>query len=209
VASRNPVLPALAPIPMSYEDWLAWSGDAARSEWDDGEAIPFMPPKMIHQTLVSFLDRVLGLFVDLHGIGRVFVGPFEMRLPRSAREPDVAMLLTENLGRKTAERVVGPADLVVEIVSDDSVGRDRLRKFAEYAEAGVREYWIGDPRPGRGTLEGFALGPGGYEPIPPDPDGRIPSRVAAGFRFDPAWFDGSEPDVLAALRAVLPEHFGG
>lgn len=79
----------------------------------------------------------------------------------------------------------------------------------KYAAAGVREYWIGDPRPGRGTLDGFALGPAGFEPIIPAPDGRIPSRLLPGFRFDRAWFRERDPDLRAALRSVLPERFVG
>ena len=86
---------------------------------------------------------------------------------------------------------------------------NRAKPAAEYAAAGVPEYWIADPRPGKGTLEGFALGPGGYAPIPPDPDGLLPSLVLPGFRFDPVWRGGGEPDLLAALRRVLPERFGG
>ena len=43
----------------------------------------------------------------------------------------------------------GPADLVIEVISDDSVTRDRVEKFDEYLEAGVREYWVIDPRPGQ------------------------------------------------------------
>lgn len=40
----------------------------------------------------------------------------------------------------------GPADLVVGIVSPDSVGRDRGEKFYEYAQGGVPEYWLIDPQ---------------------------------------------------------------
>jgi Uma2 family endonuclease len=196
------------PIPMSYEDWLAWSSESRQSEWEDGHALPFPPPTLTHARARHVVVLALGLFVEQGRFGLLLMAPVEMRLPRSAREPDILFVAAANRSRLTEVRLVGPADLVVEIVSDDSVGRDRVRKFAEYAENGVREHWIGDPRPGRGVLEGFALGAGGYESIPPDPAGWIPSRVVPGFRFDPTWFNGDEPDVLAALRAVLPERFG-
>ncbi len=152
---------------------------------------------------------LLGGFVTEHRLGTLLLAPFEMRLPRSAREPDIVVVTAENAARLTEERLVDPADLVLEVVSDDSESRDRVTKIAEYAEAGLREYWIGDPRPGRGTLEGFALGQTGYEPIAPDPDGWIPSRVVTGFRFDPTWFGVEPPDLRTALRVVLPEYFGG
>jgi Uma2 family endonuclease len=37
------------------------------------------------------------------------------------------------------------ADLVVEIVSPDNVERDTVIKRADYAEAGIPEYWIVNP----------------------------------------------------------------
>lgn len=200
---------ATAPIPMPYEGWLAWSSESRQSEWEDGFAIPFPPPTIRHAIARQLATIVLGPFASERQLGQVLHAPFEMRLPRSAREPDVLFVAAANLHRFTEERLAGPADLVVEVIDDHSVGRDRVRKFAEYAEAGVPEYWIGDPRPGRGTLDGFALGPSGYEPIPRDPDGWIPSRVVPGFRFDPAWFGGEEPNLLDALRSLLPERFGG
>ena len=38
------------------------------------------------------------------------------------------------------------ADLVVEVVSEDDPGRDLVTKRFEYAQAGIPEYWIVDPR---------------------------------------------------------------
>jgi Uma2 family endonuclease len=38
-----------------------------------------------------------------------------------------------------------PADICIEVISDESVIRDYGDKFAEYEKAGVREYWVIDP----------------------------------------------------------------
>ena len=38
---------------------------------------------------------------------------------------------------------------MIEIVSNDSVRRDRFDKLREYGRAGVREYWVIEPRPGK------------------------------------------------------------
>ena len=35
---------------------------------------------------------------------------------------------------------------MVEVVSPDDPGRDLVEKRADYAEAGIAEYWIADPR---------------------------------------------------------------
>ena len=40
----------------------------------------------------------------------------------------------------------GAPDLVVEILSPSSVRHDCVRKLRKYKNAGVREYWIADPK---------------------------------------------------------------
>jgi len=101
--------------------------------------------------------------------------------------------------------VNGPADLIVEVVSDDSVSRDRSDKFYEYQAAGVREYWIIDPRPGYERADFYVLDTKGrYQPVPIDPDGRYHSTVLAGFWFEVEWvLSATLPDVLQALAQVV------
>jgi len=199
---------ALAHPPrVSYEEWLARPEDARQSEWVDGEVIEFMPPKTIHQLIVFLLGKLVGLFVEIQGLGTVFVSPYEMRLGQSAREPDLLFVATKNLGRLDANRLTGPADLAVEIVSDDSVARDRIVKFAEYEAAGVGEYWIVDARPGLEAVEWFGLGADGhFAPIWPDAEGRLRSVVLPGFWLDPAWLRQDPlPDALPLLLRIAPE----
>jgi len=38
-----------------------------------------------------------------------------------------------------------PADIAIEIVSPQTVARDRGEKYYEYARGAVREYWLIDP----------------------------------------------------------------
>ncbi|MCS7312877.1 MAG: Uma2 family endonuclease [Acidobacteria bacterium] len=85
-----------------------------------------------------------------------------------------------------AEWVDGPADLVVEVVSPDSIGRDRGEKFIEYETAGVADYWLADPD--RGQVEAYHLGTDGrYHPIRPDRRGWLRPLELVGFRLNPAW----------------------
>ncbi len=43
-------------------------------------------------------------------------------------------------------RINGAPDLVVEILSPSTSKNDRTKKFQKYAEYGVKEYWIVDPK---------------------------------------------------------------
>jgi len=62
----------------------------------------------------------------------------------------------------------GAPDLVVEVVSNSSVGKDRKRLPALYARAGVPELWLVDARGETPRLEIWALGEGRYEPVAAD-----------------------------------------
>jgi Uma2 family endonuclease len=60
------------------------------------------------------------------------------------REPDLLILLDAQDPRNQNRYWLG-ADLVVEIVSPDDPERDTQVKVADYAEAGIPEYWIVNP----------------------------------------------------------------
>ena len=196
-------------LTMSYEEFVDWVGEDTHAEWVDGEVFVFLPPKPPHQHLVLFLARVIADFVDLRHLGVVMVAPFEMglRQVRSAREPDIAFIAQDHLDRITDFRVDGPADLVIEIVSDDSVTRDRRDKLLEYQRAGVPEYWIVDARDGRRVFEPYTLTDREvYHLKTPDRDGRIHSSVLPGFWVDPSWlWQDPLPSPLRVLQLVVPE----
>ncbi|NDD30665.1 MAG: Uma2 family endonuclease [Proteobacteria bacterium] len=61
--------------------------------------------------------------------------------------PDVVLLRLEDHARydSTSGNIVGPPELIVEVVSHDSGARDRVMKFNCYFEAGVPWYWLIDP----------------------------------------------------------------
>jgi len=166
-----------------------------------------MPPKEPHQRVVTFLIQLMGLFIQLFQLGRLLPAPFEMRaIPDgSAREPDLLFIAHEHLDRLGQERLSGPADLVVEVISDDSVARDRADKFYEYQEAGVREYWILDSRPGRERTDFFVLDDKArYRAVPPEADGRYHSTVLSGFWLHVDWVTSAEPPaVLTALAQIV------
>lgn len=192
---------------MTYEEFLAWTDEDVHAEWEGGEVIIFMPPKTRHQDIATFLVTLLRTFVDFFHLGKVLTAPFEMKVdPESpAREPDILFVAQENLERLTEDRLTGPADLIVEMVSDDSVSRDRVRKFREYQEAGVREYWIVDPRPGREQADFWVLDEqGNYRQAPVGDDGIYRSAVLPGFwlRADWLWAEAL-PDTQRTFAEIV------
>jgi Uma2 family endonuclease len=123
------------------------------------------------------------------------------------REPDLVFIAAENLGRLTDKRLNGPADLAIEVLSDESVGRDRDDKFYEYQDGGVREYWIIDPRPGKERVDCYWLTPEGrYQAILPDATGRYHARVLPDFWFHPDWLRQEPlPNPLLVLAEIAPQ----
>lgn len=193
------------PRRMSYEEYLALDAEGI-AEWVDGE-VTISVATRVHQRVVRFLLVVLDMYVRAMKLGMVNVAPLPMRARPggSGREPDIFFVTTEHLDRLTEQQLVGPADLAVEVISDDSVGRDRAEKFYEYEEAGVSEYWIIDPRGGRLRADFYVLDEAGkYRPIPIPASGIYASTVIRGLslRVDRLW--QTDPDPYAALAETLP-----
>jgi Uma2 family endonuclease len=200
------------PPPMSYEEYLDWEHEGGLAEWVDGEVVIHMPPKNHHQNVVEFLHLLIGLFVNLLRLGKVRIAPFAMRVRPDGpgREPDLFFLAEANMNRLSERELSGSADLVIEVISDDSVARDRSDKFYEYQDGGVREYWIIDPRPGRRRVDCYWLTPEGvYQATLPDEGGRYRSVILPGFWFRPGWLWAEPPydplDALAEVRGLSAE----
>lgn len=194
-------------VPMSYEEFLTQIDEDTHAEWVDGETIIFMPPSVRHQALSDFLLMIIALYVDLFDLGRVISAPIEMRVRPggAAREPDLLFVAREHLDRLTPQRMVGPADLIVEVISPESGWRDQIEKRREYAAAGVPEYWIVDPRPSSVPLTLYQLRGEHYVAAEPDEAGRFCSGVLPGFWLDPTWLRQDPlPRPLAILNLIAP-----
>jgi len=194
-----------AKLRMSLQEFLEWADEDVWAEWEDGEVIFLSPASFGHQKIVGFLATLLHLFLEERDMGEVLTAPFSMWLPVSkrVREPDILVVLKENLDRIKKNFLDGPADLVIEIVSEDSVLRDRGMKFAEYELDGVKEYWLIDPD--RERADFFVLGEGGrFERKLPDGRGFYHSAVLKGFRLNVNWLWQSPlPKVSEVLRKAV------
>ena len=114
-------------------------------EFSHGRLEVLSMPSDTHQSIVGFLYTVLLAFVQQTS-GVVRFAPLRLRLwPGKIREPDLMLLRDANDPRRQDAYWTG-ADLVVEVVSEDDPDRDLITKRLEYAQAGIPEYWIIDPR---------------------------------------------------------------
>jgi Uma2 family endonuclease len=113
-------------------------------EFTEGSVEVLPMPTRKHKAISRFLFLAFLSFVQRLG-GTVFYAPLRVRVaPGRFREPDLVLLLDVNDPRNQNAFWLG-ADLVVEIVSPDYVERDTVIKRADYAEAGIPEYWIINP----------------------------------------------------------------
>jgi Uma2 family endonuclease len=198
LSSETKPLPA---GPITYEEFLEWADEDTYAEWVDGKVEFMSPASTPHQRALLFLARLFAEWLERHEAGEVLVAPFPMRLRdiRRGREPDILVLFKDTASRLQRNYLDGSADLVVEIVSPESVQRDWQDKYAEYEAAGVREYWIIDPDPRRANF--FVHGDAGrFEPATPNEEGRYDCRAVPGFWINVGWL-WQEP--LPTLRQVL------
>ena len=116
-------------------------------EWVEGFVIQ-MGSDIHHTNLIYFIFQFFSAFFELQPIGKVIGQPFVMKLPlfpKRRRQPDLMIVLKNNSAEVTRTMLKGAADICIEVISEESVGRDLGEKFHEYETSGVREYWVLDP----------------------------------------------------------------
>ncbi len=143
------------------EDYFTLPATNRIVELSEGKlVIPEMPTDS-HQYAVGELFVVFRSFVRERNLGQVRVAPLAVRLwPDKIREPDIVFMHRDHADR-IREDYWGVPDLVVEVISPrtpQSSGTesvDRGKKFREYAQAGVAEYWL--VHPAERTIEVYVL----------------------------------------------------
>lgn len=155
---------ALSTIKMTARQFLQLGEDpeGVRLELAQGGIAVSPSPTPDHSEIVLALAGMLRQHAQARGLGRVLADVDTVLGPHDVRRPDLAFIATANLQRIGRQSIEGPPDLCVEVISPASAAIDREEKFALYASAGVRHYWIIDPK--MRTLEAFVLRGGRYEP---------------------------------------------
>lgn len=122
--------------------------DGERAELIDGEMFMMAPPMTVHQRILVKLILQIGSYIEKNkGDCELLPAPFGVYIKKDDRnyvEPDISVICHgDRLDEKGCH---GAPDLVIEIVSPSSRKMDYVRKPVLYQEAGVREYWIIDPK---------------------------------------------------------------
>ncbi|MEP6924054.1 MAG: Uma2 family endonuclease [Pyrinomonadaceae bacterium] len=192
----------ILPQRLTWEEYLRFGEENTLAEWIDGRVIMLFSGSTRHQEIVGFLQTVVGLFSETHDLGRVFIAPYAMKLnpQRRGREPDVLFVSREREHLIERTFLNGAADLVVEIVSPESVERDSVQKFVEYETAGVREYWLIDYTNQTATF--YQLNNEGHYQAAQVTDGIFRSTVLPGFFIRESWFWQERLSTLDALHEL-------
>lgn len=135
---------AVAKRKMTVEDYLALPEDL-RAELFGGELYMSPAPTFRHQRIIANLMEILRPFVRRHKLGEVIPSPFDCILSKVVVvQPDIVFVATAHLDRIN-DRLHGPPDLAIEVLSEFNAERDRIVKRDLYLEYKVPEYWIVDP----------------------------------------------------------------
>ena len=101
-------------------------------------------PAPRHQ-IISMLLSARFLQIALKSGGIALCAPMDVVFSDDTiLQPDL-LYVSKSRRQIVKERVEGPPDLVIEIISGTS-RRDRVEKLDLYAKYGVAEYWIVDPQ---------------------------------------------------------------
>lgn len=168
---------------LTYEDWLAMPDDGAKREIIEGELHVVPPPTTEHQEISNEIEFQLQLYLRARRTGRMLHAPVGLKLTEeSVFQPDILVVLHDGGARIEPAAVVGPADVVVEILSRGTAKRDVGVKRRIYEASGVREYWVVDPIARR--IEVLALRDRAYVTLGVHAiDATLTSSVLPGFQL--------------------------
>ena len=131
----------------TLKDYYALPDDQ-RVELIDGYFFVMEAPTSLHQELlVELVFRFKDYQRKKRPDCRVFPAPFDVQLDKDVYtmlQPDICIICDRS--RIVRRGCFGAPDFVAEILSDSTRAKDLYLKLAKYREAGVREYWIVDPK---------------------------------------------------------------
>lgn len=176
---------------VSEDEFWSFADEDIKCELVDGVLIIHSPADQDHEGIFSLLISLFRYYLVNTGFGKVFGSRFVMRLSEKWNpEPDLLVILGDKLKNLEHGRLRGPADLVVEILSDSTRKTDLEAKIPHYIDEGVGEAWVIDPENRTITLR-WKGGERAYS----DPESTevVASRVLPGMRLRVQWIWKRDP----------------
>jgi len=131
---------------LSYDDYAKIPSDGKRHEIIDGAHIVNAAPSTVHQHVSKRLQYQLYTKIELAGLGVLFNAPVDVQLSEfDVVQPDIVIVINDNVRKITSTKIKVAPDLVVEILSPSTSELDYTLKKELYERSGVQEYWIVDP----------------------------------------------------------------
>lgn len=177
--------------------------DSVKAAFINGEVVIHSPSRLEHLMTSNLIMSILLGYVRKHQRGMLFSEKAMISLTRNVYEPGLCFFKQEKFERFSPGQKRFPApDLIVEILSDSTEGRDRGIQFRDYAAHGLTEYWIvtADEK----TSRQYFLAPDNkYQLNLNSATGDPISRAMLNFRFPvQAFFDEAlNMDAFAAMMA--------
>ena len=139
---------ALARSDFYTEDDYYNLPENVRAELIDGQFYYMAAPSRIHQKILNTVNNTIFNYIRSKGGScEVYPAPFAVKLfndRKTVVEPDISVICDPN--KLTDQGCAGAPDWIIEIVSPSTSSHDYVRKLNLYLDAGVKEYWIVDPR---------------------------------------------------------------
>jgi Uma2 family endonuclease len=132
---------------LTLEEYLSGEETNRPMELDFGVLREPAAPSWSHQLVVGRAFVRLDEHVSRHRLGRVVQSPVDVVLDRERGlvvQPDLVFVAADRLHICT-DRVWGPPDLTVEVLSTGTARRDCTVKLSWFQHYGVRECWLIDP----------------------------------------------------------------
>lgn len=170
---------------MNADEFLQLPDDGCNYELVDGVVVMSPSPTPPHQECAGQILTQLMNYLRDHPVGKAFM-ELDVHLGQGAAgkdlvyRPEVIFVRSDRLSAMT-EKIVGPPDLVVEVISRGSRRIDSVTKKADYERFGVMEYWLIDPQNRQITF--FRMRDGRWTVVQPQGD-TFMSEAVPGFRLD-------------------------
>lgn len=136
----------------TYADYLTWQF-SERLEIIKGWIYKMSPaPRRLHQKVEGNLHIEIGQFFKEKDCD-VYESPFDVRLTKNKGQsdkeittvvqPDISVIC--DMEKLDDRGCIGAPDLIIEVLSPNTMKKDYHEKFDLYEENKVREYWLVNP----------------------------------------------------------------